>query len=137
MNNFINGIQSTYANNTYNAATSAIENTLKNNDLSKASDEELMEVCKDFEGYFVEQMLKAMIKMSKVDGESDDNIYSGLFGVTGSSDTGMSTLSSYFGDEMIKNVADKVVDSNGNGGLGLAKQLYEQMKRNYAVEEVE
>lgn len=137
MDNFINGIQSTYASNTYNATTNAIENKLNNNDLSKASDEELMEVCKDFEGYFVEQMLKAMVKMSKVDGDSDDNMYSGLFGVTGSSDTGMSTLSSYFGDEMIKDIADKVVDSNGSGGLGLAKQLYEQMKRNYAVETVE
>ena len=94
-------------------------------------------VCKDFEGYFVEQMLKVMIKMSKVDGGSDDNMYSGLFGVTGSSDTGMSTLSSYFGDEMIKNVSDKIVDSNGGGGLGLAQQLYEQMKRNYTVEEIE
>ncbi len=66
MDNFISGIQSTYANNTYNnASTNAIENKLNNSDLSKATDEELMEVCKDFEGYFVEQMLKAMIKMSK------------------------------------------------------------------------
>ncbi len=137
MDNFINGISSTYANNIYNPSTNAIEDKINNSDLSKATDEELMEVCKDFEGYFVEQMLKAMIKMSKVDGGSDDNMYSGLFGVTGSSDTGMSTLSSYFGDEMIKNVADKVVDSNGGGGLGLAQQLYEQMKRNYAVEEIE
>lgn len=137
MDNFINGISSTYVNNIYNPSTNAIEDKINNSDLSKATDEELMEVCKDFEGYFVEQMLKAMIKMSKVDGSSDDNMYSGLFGVTGSSDTGMSTLSSYFGDEMIKNVSDKIVDSNGGGGLGLAQQLYEQMKRNYAVEEIE
>ena len=137
MDNFINGIQSTYANHTYTGSTNAIEDKLNNSDLSKATDEELMEVCKDFEGYFVEQMLKAMIKMSKVDGGSDDNMYSGLFGVTGSSDTGMSTLSSYFGDEMIKNVSDKIVDSNGGGGLGLAQQLYEQMKRNDTVEEIE
>ena len=72
------------------------------------SDDELMEVCKDFESYFLEQMLKSMVKMTKVDGDTDDsNLYSSLFGMTDNSDSGMSTLSSYFGDEIVQQVADK------------------------------
>jgi len=132
----IDNIQSIYANNIYDAKTNAIEDKLNNTDLSQASDDELMEVCKDFESYFVEQMLKAMIKMSNVNGDSDDsNIYSGLFGMTESADTGMNTMASYFGDEMVKTVAEKMTDSSNGSGLGLAKQLYEQMKRNYTIKE--
>ncbi len=35
MDNFINGIQSTYANHTYTGSTNAIEDKLNNSDLSK------------------------------------------------------------------------------------------------------
>lgn len=139
MDSIISNINSVYTNGTYaSGSTSSLENKLNNTDYSKATDDELMEVCKDFESYFIEQMLKSMVKMSKVDGDTDDdNIYASLFGMTDSSDAGMSTLSSYFGDEMLQTVAEKMTESNGGSGLGLAQQLYEQMKRNYGVSEVE
>ena len=57
--------------------------------------------------------------------------------MTENSDAGMSTMSGYFGDEMMQVVAEKMTESNGGKGLGLAQQLYEQMKRNYGVSEVE
>ena len=95
-----------------------------------------MEVCKDFESYFVEQMLKSMAKMSSVDGSNSDNIYASLFGMTEDSDSGMNTLSSYFGDELMSSMADKVVENQSGRGLGIAQTLYEQMKRNYSVKEV-
>lgn len=57
--------------------------------------------------------------------------------MTDNSDSGMKfLLSSYFGDEIVQQVADEMTESNGGKGLGLAQQLYEQMKRNYGVSEV-
>lgn len=133
----IDNLNSIYANSTYtNQTTNSISNKLNSTDFSKASDDELMEVCKDFESYFVEQMLKSMAKMSSVDGSNSDNIYASLFGVTEDSDSGMNTLSSYFGDELMSSMADKVVENQSGRGLGIAQTLYEQMKRNYSVKEV-
>ena len=86
-------------------------------DFSKASSEELMEVCKDFESYFTEQVFKSMSKMVP---ESEDEF------------SYASSLSNYFKDEYIKELADKSADGEG---LGLAQQLYEAMKRNYGIEE--
>lgn len=133
----IDNLNSIYANSTYtNQTTNSISNKLNSTDFSKATDDELMEVCKDFESYFVEQMLKSMAKMSSVDGSNSDNIYTSLFGVTEDSDSGMNTLSSYFGDELMSSMADKVVENQSGKGLGIAQTLYEQMKRNYSVKEV-
>lgn len=133
----IDNLNSIYANSTYtNQTTDSISNKLNSTDFSKATDDELMEVCKDFESYFVEQMLKSMAKMSSVDGRNSDNIYASLFGVTEDSDSGMNTLSSYFGDELMSSMADKVVENQSGKGLGIAQTLYEQMKRNYSVKEV-
>ena len=133
----IDNLNSIYANSTYtNQTTNSISNKLNSTDFSKASDDELMEVCKDFESYFVEQMLKSMAKMSSVDGSNSDNRYASLFGVTEDYDSGMNTLSSYFGDELMSSMADKVVENQSGKGLGIAQTLYEQMKRNYSVKEV-
>ena len=133
----IDNLNSIYANSTYtNQTTNSISNKLNSTDFSKATDDELMEVCKDFESYFVEQMLKSMAKMSSVDGSNSDNIYASLFGVTEDSDSGMNTLSSYFGHELMSSMADKVVENQSGKGLGIAQTLYEQMKRNYSVKEV-
>ena len=132
----IDNLNSIYANSTYtNQTTNSISSKLNSTDFSKATDDELMEVCKDFESYFVEQMLKSMAKMSSVDGSNSDNIYASLFGVTEDSDSGMNTLSSYFGDELMSSMADKVVENQSGKGLGIAQTLYEQMKRNYSVKE--
>ena len=133
----IDNLNSIYANSTYtNQTTNSISSKLNSTDFSKVTDDELMEVCKDFESYFVEQMLKSMAKMSSVDGSNSDNIYASLFGVTEDSDSGMNTLSSYFGDELMSSMADKVVENQSGRGLGIAQTLYEQMKRNYSVKEV-
>lgn len=84
-----------------------------NKDLKQATDEELMEVCKEFEAYFTEQVFKAMEKMVP---KSDDE------------DSANSQLKSYYQDEMIKEYASASAE---NGGLGIAQMMYEQMKRNY------
>ncbi len=91
-----------------------LEGSLKG-DLTKASDEELMDVCKEFEAYFTEQVFKAMEKMVP---ESEE---------TSSSN---SQLKEYYKGELIKEYANA---SSEKGGLGIAQMMYEQMKRNYDI----
>lgn len=136
--NGITGLDNIY-NNYTTKKTDSLENELNSSDLSSATDDELMSVCKDFESYFVEQMLKSMEKMSKIDSDDDDNrsLFSSMAGITGTSDSGMSTLSSYFGGEMLSQLADSITESNGGKGLGLAQTLYEQMKRNYQTTQID
>ena len=88
-------------------------------DLSGSSDEELMEVCKDFESYFVEQVLKQAMEVF-TEGEE-------------SSSGAMSTLQSYYKDNLIKEYAGKITE---NQEMGLAKTLFDQMKRNYSPESI-
>ena len=85
-----------------------IENTL-NKDLSNATDEELLESCKSFETYLVEQVVK-QVKKSMTSSEEDENTYL-----------------SYFGDTLYEEVAEQITES---GQLGIANQLFEAMKRN-------
>ena len=105
-----------YANQASDAKSNRLKGSLSNKDMSGASDEELMKVCKDFESYFVEQVLKQAVEVFT----SGDEASSGS----------MSTLQSYYRDGLVKEYAEKVTE---NQEFGLAKTLYEQMKRNYAV----
>ncbi|BCJ97326.1 rod-binding protein [Anaerocolumna chitinilytica] len=88
-------------------SSSKIEDTLNKN-LKNASDDELMDVCKTFESYMVEQMFKEMKK--SVGSEEEESPYV-----------------SYFGDTLYQKYAEDIVD---NGGMGIAQMLYESMKRN-------
>ncbi len=82
-------------------------------DYSKASDEELMDACKKFEAYFLEQVMKEMAKTVNIV-ESDS--------------ASMKTMTDYFKDELISKMASTTVETQSTG---LAQMLYEQMKRNY------
>lgn len=116
----VNGINSYYGNlNTDTASSSAskLEETL-NSDLSTATEEELMDVCKDFEAYFIEQMFKAMQRMVP---ESEDNVSAAT-----------KQLKDYYKDQMTQSYAEQASEG---GGLGIAQVLYEQMKRNYGLTE--
>ena len=86
-----------------------------NNLSSESTEEELKGAIKDFESYFVEQMLKEVKESLKSDDE----------------DSTMSQYQDYFMDTAIEQMADKLVDECGET---LTQQLYEQMKRNYNIE---
>ena len=137
ISNNLSGLNSLYTDSTtYSSKTSSLENTLNNSDLSTADSDKLMSVCKDFEEYFAEQMVKSMLKMAKVDSSDDDNSYASIFGLSSdSSDSGMSTMSSYFGDQMVSKLSEALCSTENGSGLGLAQTLYNQMKRNYGIEE--
>lgn len=112
----IGNISALYNNNNVSETTNKLEDTLKS-DLSSATDDELMDVCKDFEAYFTEQMFKAMQKMIP---ESDE-------------DTSSYTkqMQDFYKDQMVQVMAE---NSTEGQGLGIAQILYEQMKRNYGLE---
>ncbi len=96
-----------------NASASKLEEQLQT-DYSSATDEELMDACKQFEAYFLEQMLKEMEKT--VPSYSTE-------GMSSSS----TSLMDYYKEQMIQQLAE---DSTEQNSLGLAQMLYEQMKRN-------
>ena len=88
---------------------------IKNMDYANATDEELMNACKQFEEYFVEMALKEVFKT--VD----------LFGMNESTSNAMSTSKDLMKDGMVQKFAEKITEESN---LGLAQQLYESMKRN-------
>ncbi|MGN0169778.1 MAG: rod-binding protein [Lachnospiraceae bacterium] len=96
------------------AVSQKLEKNLKS-DLSNASDEELMDVCKEFEAYFTEQVFKAMEKMVP---ESEETSASNR------------QLKEYYKDQMIKEYASASAEGQG---LGIAQMMFEQMKRNYDI----
>lgn len=97
-----------------NQSTTKLENKL-NTDMTQATDEELMDACKQFEAYFVEQMFKSMMKTVPKNEEMSAST---------------TTLTDFYKDEMLKELT---ADSTETNSLGLAQTLYEQMKRNYEL----
>ena len=105
------------------SSTSELEKTLGSGDLSNASDDELMQVCKYFEIYFIEQMFKSMEKMIPKDEDEDES-------------SSMSSMTDYYKEEMMSKYAEYASESDGGKGLGIAQTLYEQMKRTYGSSEL-
>lgn len=95
-------------------ASQRLENSLQG-DLSNATDKELMDVCKEFEAYFTEQVFKAMEKMVPEHEETSAS---------------NAQLKDYYKGELIKQYAEASTEKNG---LGIAQMMYEQMKRNFEV----
>lgn len=98
---------------TYSKATSGLKNKLDSTDFSKASDEELMEACRSFESYFLEQAFKGMEKMIP---ENEDSISNNRY-------------VEMFKDTLYEEYAKDATERGD--GIGIAKMLFEQMKRNY------
>lgn len=89
--------------------TSGLQQSIGGINVDNSTDAEMMNACKEFETYMIEQIYKSMEKtVMKADEEEND-------------------YEQYFGDMRIQQYAQSVMDQ---GGLGLAQQLYEGMKRN-------
>ena len=80
-----------------------------------SSADELKEVCREFESYFMEQVYKEMFK---------------TIGSEEQGDSSLSSLVDYFKDGVIQTVASQTTEQSVGP---LAQQLYEQMKRNYGI----
>lgn len=102
-----------------NAKTDELKNTLSSSSVSEKTDEELMDACKEFEAYFIEQVFKGMektvVKADKSSSSSTD------------------TMVDFYKDELYKKLAKQTTDTNS---IGLAQQMYDQMKRNFSVNNI-
>lgn len=98
----------------YSAAkANELKSTLAN--VENATDAELMQVCKDFESYLVEQVFKSMRKTVQSSDEENEYVQ-------------------YFGDTLYQEYANSIATK---GDFGIAQTLYESMKRNYGVASVD
>lgn len=110
----INGISAYGISNSYGTSKTSsdakkdkLQNSLEN--INNASDEELMEVCKEFETYMLEQVVKSMESTIGKDEEESSTSYMDMFG-----------------DNLTNSYAKSISDQ---GKIGLAQMLYESMKR--------
>lgn len=94
---------------------SKLQKTLTDKEMKEATEDELMEACKEFEAYFTEQVFKAMEKTVTVWSEGNED--------------SSSKYKDYATETLMQEYATKAASQNG--GLGLAQMLYEQMKVNY------
>ncbi len=101
-----------------NQTASKLQDKLEGADYSKVDSGELMDACRQFEAYFIEQMYKAMLKT--VPNNENTSNYTG-------------NLMDYYKDQMVQSMAEETASGSG---LGLAQMLYEQMKRNYGISDV-
>ena len=110
--------QTTAQNDAATAKTDSLKNSV-NGLSSNSTDEELMEVLKDFESYFLEQMIKKM-KDTFTDEDEESSV--------------ASQYKDVFMDYAIEEVADMLLDEVGGS---MTQQLFEQMKRNYNIQTVD
>lgn len=121
----VSGLSSMLDQTTANATTSASSNranslTSSANSLSSSStEEELLEVLKDFESYFLEQIIK-QVKETFTDDDEESSM--------------ASQYTDTFIDYAIEDIADMLLEEVGDG---LTQQLFEQMKRNYNIPTVD
>jgi peptidoglycan hydrolase FlgJ len=109
-----NILQNSFDSTLQKTSTNQLENQLKKN-YASSTDDELMDVCREFESYFTEQVFKSMYKMVPQ---------------TESQDNSAKQLKDYFQDQMITEYSKKASEGEG---LGIAQMMYEQMKRNKVV----
>ena len=116
----IGGVGSAYADYLTKQASgnkgSSLQSKLENSGES-VDEKELMDACKEFEAYFMEQVFNSMLETTKVFSDDDENGYA-------------SKMVDYFKDFAVQELCGKVTEGSG---LGLANTLYEQMKRNYGI----
>ena len=112
----INALYTDYLKTTNNETSGKISR-MSDDSLKNSSDEELMEACKEFETYFIEQILK-QAKKAFVPGEE-------------SVDGATQTLKDYYQDSLVTEYAKAISDQQGENSL--AQMLYEQMKRNNEI----
>ena len=99
-----------------NTKADELKNTLNKTDYSEADDEKLLDACKQFESYMIEQMYKNMEKASKILTEDEDD------------DSTSSQYVDMFHDNYIQTIAESM--TNSGQSIGLADQLYNAIKKN-------
>ena len=101
------------AQNANSSASAGAVNHAIGNISENSSEEEMKQAIKDFESYFVEQILKNVKESLKSDEDSSN-----------------SQLTDFFMEQVGQDLADQIVDQAGSR---ITQTLYEQMWRNYSI----
>ena len=114
----ISSLTDYYTSVTGEAGATELARSLSGKAENASTDDELMDVCKQFESYMLEQVFKHMDKtvMRNNDGK----------------DASTENLVDYFRSQSIQELASQSTEKQG---LGIAQQLYEQLRRNYGLDE--
>ncbi|MCR4792642.1 MAG: rod-binding protein [Lachnospiraceae bacterium] len=115
----ISSLSDYYTSVTGQAKATELAGNLSNKAQNASTDEELMDVCKQFESYLLEQVFK---QMENTVMKNDDE----------SKDASTENLVDYFRGQAIQELATQSTETQG---LGIAQQLYEQLRRNYGLDE--
>ena len=107
-------LQMNTAANNFNA--DKVQNSI-NNVSSKTKEDELLKVCKDFESYFIEEVMKEVKENMTFKDEEEDS--------------SLATLTDFHMDGVVELISDQILEQSGTS---FSQQLYEQMKRNYGLE---
>ena len=110
----VSSIGDTYFTNYATEANDAVSQKMTSQIQDAETDEEMLDACKQFESYLVQQMFKSMEESAKVfsdDDEDNSNDYVNMFQ-----------------DNYLSAIADQMV--NSGQGLGIADKLYESMVNN-------
>lgn len=115
----ISGITSQYIDNVSQKSTTGekIKGAVSSTDYSKSTDADMLKACKQFEAYFLEQVYKEMQKTVDCFKSEEGSTFT-----TGITD--------FFKEQTVQQVTEDLTEKQG---LGLAQDLYEQMKRNYGI----
>ena len=114
----ISSLTDYYTSVTGEAGATELARSLSGRAENASTDDELMDVCKQFESYMLEQVFKHMDKT--VMRNNDDK------------DASTENLVDYFRSQSIQELASQSTEKQG---LGIAQQLYEQLRRNYGLDE--
>lgn len=110
----VSSIGDIYFTNYSTEANDAVSQKMTSQIQDAETDEEMLDACKQFESYLVQQMFKSMEESAKVfsdDDEDNSNDYVNMFQ-----------------DNYLSAIADQMV--NSGQGLGIADKLYESMVNN-------
>ena len=110
----VSSIGDPYFTNYSTEANDAVSQKMTSQIQDAETDEEMLDACKQFESYLVQQMFKSMEESAKVfsdDDEDNSNDYVNMFQ-----------------DNYLSAIADQMV--NSGQGLGIADKLYESMVNN-------
>ena len=107
-------IDNTYFTNYATSASDVSADKVSGSIQNASTDDEMMDACKEFEAYMVQQMFKNMQEAAKIfsdDEDDDSNDYVDMFS-----------------DNYLQTISENMVHSGQ--GIGLAEQLYNSMVRN-------
>ena len=108
-----------YTSVTGQAKATELASSLSSKAENAKTDDELMSVCKQFESYLLEQVFKNMEKTVVRNGDDKK-------------DSSTENLVDFFKGQALQEITSQSTEKQG---LGIAQQLYEQLRRNYGLDE--